>query len=336
MHLEQAERLSTVHDEGRRGSIRVLGGFRWRLGLERAAWFGLRGLMVGAAAIVGVSLVATRWLLRPIRPLARPRRWPTRWPRPRSALDPASLAAVLLVPVIAGAGPGGGALALGLQAARAASGGWSSKSGWRPRWDRAAAARGAVRSPADARRGRGRSGDAGGWLAFDGRARQEVLLAVFLVALAVVSLALPSLPPADAADPADRPRRWSTRLGWRPRRPNAWCRPPMQWTWPCRRGRSRQAPPTRTWPSGSSRAQSNARLRPGYLSQALGQVSAVSGGRRDPARRLHGCAQSALPTWARKPTSYRTRPSSSWRGPSTNREHHGARGSLATADPRAA
>jgi len=59
VQVEGAQRLASVHDEPAE-LLRVVSGFRWRLGFERALLFGVRGTIASGLTLIGLSVVA--WL----------------------------------------------------------------------------------------------------------------------------------------------------------------------------------------------------------------------------------------------------------------------------------
>jgi len=92
--LERAPSLAAPTDDVR-ALLRVLGRLRWRLGLERTLVFALRGLMLAAGTLIGLSVVA--WLTRldlPLEVSALPLAAAlllavVRWPSTRQAADQA-------------------------------------------------------------------------------------------------------------------------------------------------------------------------------------------------------------------------------------------------------
>jgi len=194
VHVEGAQRLASVRDEPAE-LLRVLAGFRWRLGFERTLLFGIRGAIASALTLIGLSVAG--WLSG-----AAMVGWPAavpmlaalglavaRWPSHREAAFSADRRLALeerlgTAVELAGSGRGGRFDRLQVQDAI----------------DQARSAR-------------------GGWLTEHRRLRREAALAALVVALAAASLLLlprvpaPHVPaavesglPADAvaADVAER------------------------------------------------------------------------------------------------------------------------------------
>ena len=194
MHVEGAQRLASVHDEPAE-LLRVLSGFRWRLGFERTLLFGIRGAVASALTLIALSLAA--WLTGTVIVV-----WPAsvpvvaalalalaRWPSHREAALSADRRLALEE-----------RLGTAVELARGARGG---------RFD-GLQVQDAIYRARSARRG---------WLTEHRRVRREAAFAAFVVTLAAASMLLlpripaPRMPAADnngmpadalAADTAER------------------------------------------------------------------------------------------------------------------------------------
>jgi hypothetical protein len=193
VHVEGAQRLVSVHDEPAE-LLRVLSGFRWRLGFERTLLFGIRGAIASALTLIGLSVAG--WLsgtgiagwpaIVPI--LAALGLAVARWPSHREAAFSADRRLALEE-----------RLGTAVELARSGRGGRFDGLQVQDAIDRARSAR-------------------RGWLTERRRVRREAALAALVVTLAAASLLLPRVPaphmpaaaesglPADAvaADVAER------------------------------------------------------------------------------------------------------------------------------------